>query len=89
MSCSYGKRLARLTAAEAGVLRARSLLICDRDPKWSREVSRLLADPGIRVVRTPERVRDVNAYAERLVRSIKEECLDRLIPLGERHFRRR
>jgi transposase InsO family protein len=29
-----------------------------------------------------------NAHAERFVRSIKEECLDRLIPLGERHFRR-
>jgi putative transposase len=29
-----------------------------------------------------------NAYAERFVRSIKEECLDRLIPFGERHFRR-
>ena len=29
-----------------------------------------------------------NAYAERFVRSIKEECLDRMIPIGERHFRR-
>lgn len=29
-----------------------------------------------------------NAYAERFVRSIKKECLDALIPLGERHFRR-
>ena len=29
-----------------------------------------------------------NAYAERFVRSIKEECLDRLVSLGERHFRR-
>jgi transposase InsO family protein len=31
---------------------------------------------------------NANAYAERFVRSIKEECLDRMIPLGERHFRR-
>jgi transposase InsO family protein len=48
----------------------------------------LSADAGVRVVRTPERAPNANAYAERFVRSIKEECLDRLIPLGERHFRR-
>ena len=30
---------------------------------------------------------NANAYAERFVLSIKEECLDRMIPLGERHFR--
>ena len=41
-----------------------------------------------RVVLIPERAPNANAYAERFVRSIKEECLDRLIPIGERHFRR-
>ena len=63
------------------------VLICDRDSKWSRNVRRLLADAGIRVVRTPERAPNVNAFTERFVRSINEECLDRLIPIGERHFR--
>jgi len=62
--------------------------ICDRDSKWSRNVRRLLADAGIRVVRTPERAPNANAFAKRFVRSINEECLDRLIPIGERHFRR-
>jgi putative transposase len=42
----------------------------------------------VRVVRTPERAPNANAYAERFVRSIKGECLDRIIPLGEAHFRR-
>ena len=42
----------------------------------------------IRVMRTPARAPNCNAYAERFVRSIKEECLHRVIPLGERHFRR-
>ena len=37
---------------------------------------------------TPARAPNANAYAERFVRSIKEECLDRLIPLGAGHFRR-
>jgi transposase InsO family protein len=30
----------------------------------------------------------LNAYAERFVLSIKSECLDRIVPLGERHLRR-
>jgi transposase InsO family protein len=47
-----------------------------------------LGAAGIRVVLTPERAPNTNAYAERFVRSIKEECLNRMIPLGERHFRR-
>jgi putative transposase len=51
-------------------------------------VRQRLGDAGIRVVLTPERAPNANAYAERFVRSIKEECLDRVIPLGERHFRR-
>jgi transposase InsO family protein len=51
-------------------------------------VQRRLRDSGIRVVFTPERAPNANAYAERFVRWIKEECLDRLIPIGERHFRR-
>jgi putative transposase len=40
------------------------------------------------MIRTPFLAPDCNAYAERFVRSIKEECLNRLIPLGERHLRR-
>jgi hypothetical protein len=40
------------------------------------------------VVQTPYQAPNANAYAERFVRSIKEECLDRLIPMGEHHLRR-
>ena len=39
-------------------------------------------------VQTPYQAPNANAYAERFVRSINEECLDRLIPIGEHHFRR-
>ena len=53
-----------------------------------RRSAHSLQDAGIRVVQTPYQAPNANAYAERFVRSIKEECLDRLIPLGERHFRR-
>jgi transposase InsO family protein len=40
------------------------------------------------VVRTPYQAPNANAYAERFVRSIKKECLSRVIPFGERHLRR-
>src|SRR5215203_5980444 len=63
-------------------------LICDRYAKWSRAVRARLQDAGIRVVQTPYRAPNANAYAERFVRSTKEECLNRLIPCGERHHRR-
>jgi len=77
-----------LTAADGGGVRAPHVLICDRDRKWSSDVRRRLQGPGISVVLTPARAPNANAYAERFVRSIKEECLDRLIPMGEGHFRR-
>jgi len=78
----------RVTAADDGILVGHRVLICDRDRKWSRAVRQRLGDAGIRMVLTPERAPNANAYAERFVRSIKEECLDRMIPVGERHFRR-
>ena len=63
-----------LVATNEGALAPGCLLICDRDAKWST---------AVRAVRAP----NANAYAERFVRSIKAECLDRVVPLGERHFR--
>ena len=47
-----------------------------------------LEEVGMRVVLTPYRAPNANAYAERFVRSIKEECLNRMIPFGERNLRR-
>jgi putative transposase len=64
------------------------VLICDRDAKWTAAVRERLAESGIRVVQTPYAAPNTNAFAERFVRSMKEECLDRLIPLGESHLRR-
>jgi transposase InsO family protein len=77
-----------LTMVDASVAGARRMLICDRDRKWSRDVRRLLEEVGIHVVMTPARAPNANAYAERFVRSMKEECLNRMIPIGEQHFRR-
>jgi putative transposase len=77
-----------MIAADERLLVQHRMLICDRDTKWSAPVRARLCEAGIRVVLTPYRAPNANAYAERFVRSIKEECLDRIIPIGERHFRR-
>lgn len=76
-----------LVFADDGALAHHRVLICDRDAKWSRAVRDQLTEAGLRVVRTPYRAPNANAHAERFVRSIKEECLNRIVPLGERHFR--
>ncbi len=47
----------------------------------------LLGSAGVKAVKLPARSPDLNAYAERFVRSIKSECLAQIIPLGERHLR--
>jgi putative transposase len=87
MELFMGQMVRLVTAADEGVLDRHRVLICDQDRKWSRAVRQQFGDAGIRVVFTPERAPNANAYAERFVRSIKEECLNRMIPVGERHFR--
>jgi len=77
-----------VTDACDGELSDRRILICDRDRKWSTDVRDLLETAGVRTLQIPFRAPNCNAHAERFVRSIKEECLNRLIPLGERHVRR-
>ena len=47
-----------------------------------------LGEAGICVVQTPYQGSNANAYAEPFVSSIKHECLNRVIPFGERHLRR-
>jgi transposase InsO family protein len=75
--------------AEAGSLQGEGrILICDRDPKWTHAMEELLTAAGVRVVRTPAAAPNCNAHAERFVRSIKEECLERIVPVGEWHLQR-
>ena len=78
----------RQTTGETGLLHDGRILLCDRDPKWSSGVQQWLAIEGVRLVRTPPAAPNCNACAERFVRSVKEECLDRIVPLGEWHLRK-
>jgi hypothetical protein len=70
------------------MLREGRILICDRDPKWTHAMEDVLSTVGVRVMRMPAAAPNCNAHAERVVRSIKEECLNRVVPFGEWHLRR-
>src|SRR5580692_424108 len=63
-------------------------LIRDRDSIFSAEVDRQVKAFRVRVLHTPARAPKANAYCERLVGSIRRECLDFVIPLDEKHLRR-
>jgi transposase InsO family protein len=47
----------------------------------------MLRHAGTKPIRLPRRSPNLNAFIERFIRPIKEECLDRVIPLGEAHLR--
>ena len=83
------KQIARnLTDAEDGFLNGVRYLIHDRDPLFTEAFTGVLGSCGVRTVKLPARSPDLNAYAERFVLSIRSECLDQIIPLGERHLRK-
>jgi transposase InsO family protein len=76
-----------LTDPVDGFLRAARHLIHDRDPLYTRAFAEILKGGGVQSIRLPPKSPNLNAFAERFVRSIKEECLHRVVPLGERHLR--
>ena len=71
-----------------GLLTGKRYLIHDRDPLFTQEFLNTLKDAGVKSVKLPPRSPNLNAYAERFVRTIKESCLDRLILLGEDSLRK-
>jgi putative transposase len=79
--------LRNLTDAVDGFLLGKTHLIIDRDPVFTAGVRDMLRDVGAKPVRLPRRSPNLYAFIERFIRSIKEECLDRVIPLGESHLR--
>jgi putative transposase len=77
-----------LTDAVDGILTGKRYLIHDRDPLFTVEFLSMLDASGVKSVKLPPRSPNLNAYAERFVRSIKESCLERLILFGEGSLRR-
>jgi len=76
-----------LTDAELGILTGKRYLIHDRDPLFTVEFLQMIAEAGVQSVKLPPRSPNLNAHAERFVRSITESCLERLIFFGEASLR--
>lgn len=80
---AWMKQIARnLTMAEYGFLNGKRFLIHDRDTKYCASFSMILRKAGIRALKLPARSPNLNAFAERWVRTVKEEYLSRFILLG-------
>ena len=77
-----------VTMDEWGFLQNNRDLIHDRDTKYTKSFQAILESGQVKPVKLPARSPNLNAYAERWVRSVKEECLAKLILFGEASLRR-
>ena len=62
-------------------------LIRDRDSKFTQEFDTVFQSEGTQIIQTPFRAPNANAYAERWVRTVREECLDQILILNEPHLK--
>jgi putative transposase len=77
-----------LTDTETGALSSQAYILHDRDEKFCAGFRSILRDGGVEPLRLPPRSPNLNAFAERWVRSVKQECLSKLILFGENSLRR-
>lgn len=63
-------------------------LIHDHDSKFTNAFDVVFASDGIEIVDIPHQAPNANAFAERWVRTVRQECLDKIIILNERHLQR-
>ena len=69
-----------------GLLERTRFLIHDRDSKFTAAFDEVFSSEGITVIHTPVQAPQANAYAERFVRTVRNECLDWLLIVGRRHL---
>ena len=85
---AWMKQIAKnLTDCEDGFLVGKRYLLMDRDAKFCPAFRDIVDDEGVKPVRLPPRSPNLNSHLERFMRSVKEECLDRLILFGEKSLR--
>jgi hypothetical protein len=83
------KQIARNATMEGcGVLRDCRYVLHDRDTKFTCSFRAIIASGQVKPLRLPARSPNLNAFTERWVRSVKEECLSKVILFGERALRR-
>jgi len=83
------KQIARnVTMEGCGALRDCRYLLHDRDTKYTQSFRAIIASGRVEPLVLPPRSPNLNAYAERWVRSVKEECLSKVVLFGERSLRR-
>jgi putative transposase len=76
-----------LTDSVDGLLRNATYLIHDRDPLFTEAFEAILRERGVKCVRIPARSPNCNPHAERFVKTVRDECLNHVVPFGERHLR--
>ena len=77
-----------VTMEDSGLLINRKYLLHDRDSKYCSSFRQMIEAGSVKTLASPARSPNLNADAERWVRSVKEECLGKLILLGEGSLRR-
>jgi transposase InsO family protein len=71
-----------VTDCETGSLRCKRFLIIDRDAVFSPRFKSILGSAGVEILMTAYQAPNMNAHAERFVRSIRSECLDQMMFVG-------
>jgi transposase InsO family protein len=83
------KQIARnLIDSFDGFLLGTRYLLMDRDAKFCEAFCFILQETGVEAVRLPPKSPNLNAHLERFLRSLKDECLSRMILFGERSLRK-